>query len=143
MPEREVMPAPEPPVGGHGHEQEAARGQRATRHRQRRDIVVDVLDDVEQEHDLGPARRHDQVVGERARTHVEAGGARRREEARVHLHADRLAEVAERFEHVAAAAPQLEDPRATAGEPGAQAGAQDGQAPPYQCRRSSSRWTAV
>ena len=69
-----------------------------------------MLDHVEQQHDLGPAGGDAEIVREVPGPNVEAGGARGGGEVTVRFHADRLAELGERGEHVAGAAAELEQP---------------------------------
>ena len=75
---------------------------------QRRRGVVEVLEHVEQQDDVGPADGNDAVVGQRAAADVEPRGARGRDQRGVGLHADRLPEPAERLQHVAGAASHVE-----------------------------------
>src|SRR5439155_3853606 len=76
-------------------------------------VVVDVLDHVKEVDGVGPARLHDEIVREPTLAHVEAGGARRRGEVRMRLHAHRFAELGERGEDIAGAATELEETRAS------------------------------
>src|SRR5438445_809810 len=87
--ERDVVAAPEPAIGRHRDHEQAARPQGAAGRDERRHVVVEVLEDVEEEHGVGPTRLHDEVPWEPARPDVEAGGTRRRRKIRMRLHADR------------------------------------------------------
>ena len=122
-----VVAAPEPLIGGHSHDEQAALADRRARGTKSGDVVVDVLDHVEQQDDLGPARGHAEIVREVTDADVEARGASGGGEVLVGVHADRLAELAERREHVAAAAAELEQAHAACRQRAPQARADDGQ----------------
>src|SRR5439155_11269009 len=107
-------------------------------------VVVEVLEDVEEEHGVGPTRLHDEVPWEPARPDVEAGGTRRRRKIRMRLHADRHAELGERGQHVAGTAPELEETKPAGREHAPQRREQHRQTPPEPpVARSSSTGVAT
>jgi hypothetical protein len=92
---------------------------------QRRQVVVEVLEHVEQQDDVGPADGNDAVGGQRAAADVEPRGARGRDQRGVGLHADRVPEAAERLEHVAGAASEVEQAMRTRRQRAAEHGEDD------------------
>src|SRR2546423_866592 len=78
--------------------QAAASGRKAC------DVVVEVLDDVEQEHDVGPSRLDEEVMGRRALARVEPGRPGHRQQRIAGIHSHRFAELLESGQQIAGAA---------------------------------------
>jgi len=82
----------------------------------------DVLEDVEEEHDVGPAFGYDEIGRDRSAPDVEPIRAGGRDQALVGLHADHFSELSEGAHDVAGSTTEFEQPQPTARERRAERG---------------------
>src|SRR5207244_4494743 len=78
---RHVVGAPQRGVGRDRHDEQSVVAEATARGPKARDVVVEMLDDVEQEHDVSPPRLDDEVLGQRALARVETGSPGHREQS--------------------------------------------------------------